>query len=143
MSFTKRDMKYFQHALALAETSTYAPKNIKIGAVVVDKRGLEYAGKNISKSHPLQQKFNHKRFGLDIHDGIGHSLHAEMAAIKVAINKRIDLTGASIYVARIGGKHSQYGMCRPCAACMSAARAVGITDIFYTTEEGIAHERVM
>jgi tRNA(Arg) A34 adenosine deaminase TadA len=137
MQFRKRDLKYFNRALGLAHTSTYGVKNIKIGATVVDKRGNTYDGCNSKKSNPLQYHHNKRRFDMHIHDGITHTLHAEMAAIKLAINKRIDLTGASLYVARVGGKESSYGMCRP-----GAAVAVGITDIFYTTECGYAHERI-
>lgn len=142
MQLRKRDLKYFNRALSLAHTSTYGVKNIKIGATVVDKRGNTYDGYNSKKSNPLQYHHNKRRFGMEIHDGISHALHAEMAAIKLAINKRVDLTGASLYVARVGGRDSPYGMCRPCAACMGAAIAVGITDIFYTTECGYAHERI-
>ena len=142
MRLRKRDLKYFNRALSLAHTSTYGIKNIKIGATVVDKRGNAYDGTNSKKSHPMQRRFNHRRFGGIIHDAISHAMHAEMAAIKLAINKRADLNGASIYVARVGGRDSIYGMCRPCAACMGAAIAVGITDIFYTTEHGYAHEQI-
>lgn len=140
---SKRNWKYLNRAHALAATSTYGTKNIKIGAVLVDKHRNEYHGKNSCKSNPMQQKYNKHRFGQEIHDSIGHCMHAEMAAIKTAINKRVDLTGATIYVARIGSKRSEYGMCRPCAACFDAIRAVGIGDIFYTTEQGVAHEHVM
>lgn len=142
MQFRKRDLKYFNRALSLAHTSTYDSKNIKIGATVVDKRGNTYDGCNSKKSHPLQRQFNHRRFSGVHLDTVTHAMHAEMAAIKLAINKRVDLTGASVYVARVGGRDSLYGMCRPCAACLGAAIAVGITDIFYTTECGYAHERI-
>lgn len=143
MGFTKRDWKHLNNALSLAHTSTYGIKNIRIGAIVVDKQGNTYTGSNSNKSHPMQRRYNKRRFGMEIHDTIVHTLHAEMAAIKNAINKRVDLNGAAIYVSRVGGKNTKYGMCRPCKACMGAIQAVGITDIFYTTEQGIAHERVM
>jgi len=143
MRFTKRDLKYFKRAFNLARSSTYGTKNIRIGACVVDKRGTIYDGSNSKKSHPMQHRFNKRRFGGEVIDTVGHTLHAEMAAIKAAINKRVDLNGAAIYVARVGGKHSFYGMCRPCRACMGAIQAVGIVDIFYTTEQGYAHERVL
>jgi len=143
MLLTKRAKKHLKHALTLAHSSTYGTKNIKIGAVLVDKRGNTYTGSNSNKSHPLQHRYNKHRFGVEIHDTIGHSLHAELAAIKSAINKRVDLTGAAIYIVRVGSKTFNFGMCRPCAACMGAILAVGITDIFYTTEQGVAHERVL
>lgn len=139
---TKHDLKYLRRAHSLAATSTYGTKNIKIGAVVVDKQGNTYSGKNTKKSDPIQQKYNHKRFGQDVHDSIGHSMHAEMAAIKNAIIKRANLQGATIYVSRVGGSHSEYGMCRPCPACIGAVKAVGIEHIIYTTEQGVCHEYV-
>lgn len=139
----KRDHRFFNRAFALAQKSTYGIKNIRIGATVVDKRGNTYDGVNSKKSHPMQRRFNTRRFGGEVPDKVGHTIHAEMAAIRAAINKRADLTGASIYVARIGGRDSIYGMCRPCKACMGAIQAVGITDIFYTTERGYAHEQVL
>jgi deoxycytidylate deaminase len=143
MPFCKKELRHLAGAFALARTSICGNRNIKIGATVVDKRGIQYSGVNSNKSHPMQQRFNKRRFGAEIHDTVGHTLHAEMAAIKNAINRRVDLTGAAIYIARIGGKNTKYGMCRPCKACMEAIISVGITDIFYTTEQGIAHERVM
>jgi len=142
MPFCKKELKYLASALTLAHSSTYGVKNIKIGALVVDKRGNQYIGRNSSKSDPMQYFYNKKRFDGEIFDSVGHALHAEMAAIKNAINRRVDLTGAAIYIARVGS-NTQYGMCRPCAACLAAVIAVGITDIFYTTEQGIAHERVL
>lgn len=109
-----------KEAMHIAHTSTH--DRYKIGAVITLRSGHSYLGFNQAKSHPLQRKF-------DVY-GTGHAhLHAEIHALSVALrfHGTLDLRGASIYVARVGG-----GICRPCASCMKALSHFGVSVVHYT-----------
>lgn len=133
----KRAARFFKVALRASTLSTHA--TINIGAVIAHKNSIIATGANTLKTHPLQRYHNVKRFSSSEHGTANHTIHAEMNAIQKAVQQRINLAGASMYVARMY-KHNKYGMCRPCAACMNAIRVAGIQNIFYTTPDGFAHE---
>lgn len=71
------------------------------------------------------------------------TLHAEAAAIlKLLKERRLeDLSGAEIYVTRFT-RGGSVGLARPCDACMSLIRSVGIAEVHYTTENGTESMRV-
>lgn len=39
-------------------------------------------------------------------------------------------------------KDQPFGLARPCSSCMAAIRDLGIRDIYYTTNDGYAYERL-
>ena len=53
----------------------------------------------------------------------------------------IDFGKVKLYVYRIR-KDQPYGLSRPCPSCMAAIRDIGIKDIYYTTDNGYAYERM-
>lgn len=67
-------------------------------------------------------------------------LHAESAAILDARRRKcVDLSGAKIYVARIGAAKDNFGhtnvaMARPCTMCRGILRSAKIKKAFYTVE---------
>jgi tRNA(Arg) A34 adenosine deaminase TadA len=68
-------------------------------------------------------------------------MHAEVDALQAAQRKltRAQLAKATLYVARAkrasdGSGVWQRGLAKPCDACMRAAGAVGISQVFYTTD---------
>jgi deoxycytidylate deaminase len=68
---------------------------------------------------------------------IGKStLHAEEAAIIKLLQDRRQhqLIGADLYVSRVRPNGS-IGLAKPCDRCMDLIRSVGISRIFYTTNE--------
>ena len=67
--------------------------------------------------------------------------HAEFAALLPLIRKRVDLTGATIYVYRETAD-KKLAMARPCPRCMSLIKKYGIKRIKYSTPDGFAVERV-
>jgi len=129
----KRSERYIIEALRESIRSDY--KRVRIGAVIVNKRGIIAKGYNITASHPMQKFWND-------HSGRianGHSCHAEMAALVRAKDR--DVRGATMYVARFN-RNGALGMCRPCVACAAAIRGAGIHTIVFTTTLGVQHEQV-
>src|SRR3990167_3662103 len=66
------------------------------------------------------------------------SIHAEQSAIlKLLKKRRLDvLAGSTIYISRVGAN----GTCRlsrPCAQCFDLIRAVGISKVVFTTDDGV------
>lgn len=57
------------------------------------------------------------------------SIHAEVAALKAC--RKVDLTGATIYVARIN-KTGKPMMSKPCKRCEKALRERGVKKVYYT-----------
>lgn len=134
--FSKRDIQYFDVATALAKVSTH--HKAKLGAVIVQDREVVSTATNVAKSHPMQMKYNKLRNMEG--DNHRHFIHAELNAIIKTTDKR-KLKGASIYVSRIC-KSKEFGMARPCAACLQAIIDHGINHIFYTTDLGYAQEEL-
>ena len=133
---TVRDYRYFEVARAVSKTSEF--KRVKIGAVVVLDKSIIAVSSNIKKSHPLQKKYNEKRFGPSFEDNCHHFQHAEFAAIAKVMHR--DLSRAKIYVFR-EDKYKKFAICRPCIACTELIRHVGIKDVYYTTPNGYVYEK--
>lgn len=132
----RRDIKYFELAKDISKLSDY--KNIKIGCVIVDGKDIISVGYNHKKSHPLQKKLNYLRF-TEQKERCHHYIHAEMSAIISA--KQANLSNARLYIYRANKDGMQ--MCRPCEACMSAIKSVGIKTIYYTTIDGYCREELI
>lgn len=131
-----RDLRYIKTAAKIAEHSTYARHSI--GCVVVYRNTIISTGCNKDRTDPLQKKYNKER---NISDNYPHKIHAEVDAIKHIIDLDIDWKNVSIYIVRLR-KDQPYGMARPCKSCMSLIKDLGIRNIYYTTNDGIAHERL-
>ena len=71
------------------------------------------------------------------------SVHAEQQAILQLLKARRmnDLIGATIYVSRIG-RNGSMRLSRPCNNCSNLIRAVGISRVVFTTNEGVAEYEV-
>ena len=93
----------------------------KHGAVITRGGSTLSKGYNSYKPHPT--------FG----GGPLLTLHAEAAAIRFAVNKGINLKGATIYVVRHGGLSD---MSKPCLNCEELIRAHGIRKVVYTNKLG-------
>lgn len=135
--FTARDHKLFDVAKSVARTSRH-PK-AHVGAVLVSGKDVVSVGVNGKKSHPLQQKFNNIRFKDD--SAAQHLMHAEIEALVKGRAHHREIEDAAIYVYRVM-KDGSIGMARPCVGCMAALKEYGIREVFYTTDQGLAYERV-
>lgn len=134
--FTKRDMRFFDVAKAIARTSKH--ERFAVGATLVSGGQVISVGVNTNKSHPVQKKYNKYR---NIDKPMHHNLHAEIAAILEALHKLDDLKNVKVYVYR-ETKDGKVAMARPCPACMACLTDNGVRDIYYTTDIGYAYEHV-
>jgi deoxycytidylate deaminase len=95
---------------------------MKHGSVIVKGGRVISTGVNKERSHPRIVSSEH------IKDHC--SVHAEVDAIK----KAKDVSGATIYVARVNRRGEQRDS-RPCSRCYEAIKSSGIKKIVYTTSE--------
>lgn len=130
---TKSERAYFNAARAVSELSDH---RCKIGAIVVLKHRIVSSACNSDcKTHPLQKRYNRYRFAEDT----PHKCHAELLALLPLIKNGVDLSNASIYTYR-QHRDGSLACARPCPSCMELIKDVGITRLFYTTEDGFARE---
>ena len=133
----KSDYRYFSKARQAAKVSDFWKTHV--GAIAVYQGNIIGVGCNLSKTHPIQ-KYNNK-FREEGNDHYNPTLHAEINCINSIRNMDIDFGKVKLYVYRIR-KDQPYGLSRPCPSCMAAIRDIGIKDIYYTTDNGYAYERV-
>lgn len=95
---------------------------MKHGSVIVKGGRVISTGYNKERSHPMIVSSEH------IKDHC--SVHAEIDAIKRAK----DVSGATIYVARVN-RQGKARDSRPCSRCYKAIEEHGIRKIIYTTSE--------
>lgn len=109
----------FNAAYKVAKTSTF--HRHRLGAVVVRGHRILATGSNSI------------RYSKEIKEG---TLHAEEAAILKLLKSRRQhlLSGADIYVSRVR-PNGTVGLARPCDRCMDLIQSVGISRVFYTTNE--------
>lgn len=108
--------------------------NARMAAAIVWRNQIISFGLNELKSHPFQAKYSKNK------DSI--FLHAETSAIKNALLVLAvpELSRASLYIARVKYDSPQknnliWGLAKPCAGCMKAIVAFGISNVCYTTNE--------
>ena len=112
------------------ETAKSSPSRRRIGAVLLKKSKVVATAVNLEKkSHPLQAKFA-KRVGLceKIY------LHAEVSAL---IKAREDAD--TIVVARVD-RQGKLKNSKPCPICAFALEQAGVTNVYYTTNEGFMYK---
>lgn len=131
----------FELARSVATFSDY--KKTHLGCVVVYKGQTVASGYNQNKTHPIQMKYNRKN--RKVNNGNTEmlpKLHAEMSAI-VELRKitDVDFSKCDLFVYRIC-RNREFGMARPCPACMQAIKDIGIKKIHYTTDFGYGTETI-
>jgi tRNA(Arg) A34 adenosine deaminase TadA len=112
------------------ETAKTSPSRRKIGAVLLKKSKVVATAVNLEKkTHPWQAKLA-KKVGLceKIY------LHAEVSAL---IKAKEDAD--TIVVARVNTQN-KLRMAKPCPICAFALEQAGITNIYYTTNEGFMYK---
>ena len=130
------DYKYFQKAHQIATISDY--KKTHVGCVAVYQGQVIGLGCNCNKTHPIQKKYNRYR---KPSDSMLPKLHAEISCLKQIKHLDINFSKVKLYIYRIR-KDQPFGMARPCPSCMAAIRDLGVRNIFYTTNDGYAHEKL-
>ena len=130
------DYKYFQKAHQIATISDY--KKTHVGCVAVYQGQVIGLGCNCNKTHPIQKKYNRYR---KPSDSMLPKLHAEISCLNQIKHLNINFSKVKLYIYRIR-KDQPFGMARPCPSCMAAIRDLGIRNIYYTTTDGYAHEKL-
>lgn len=133
----KSDYKYFSKACQVAKVSDYY--KIHIGCVAVYQGSIIGVGCNCNKTHPKQKFYNKYRKRQT--DAMLPKLHAEMRCINSIQNLDINLSKVKLYIYRIR-KDQPFGLARPCPSCMAAIKDIGIRNIYYTTNDGYAFEKI-
>jgi len=87
----------------------------KVSAAIVRKNKILASGSNVHKTHT---RFGVGKFG---------NLHAESNAIRQAVNKGVDIKGATIYVYRRNKL-----LAKPCADCQALIDKYKINKVKYS-----------
>ena len=134
---SKIDYKYFSKARQIAGISDF--KKIHIGCVAVYQGQIIGLGCNANKTHPMQKFYNRYRQQTD---NLLPKLHAEISCLNQIKHLNINFTKVKLYIYRIR-KDQPYGMARPCPSCMAAIKDLGIRNVYYTTDNGYAYEKII
>ena len=90
------------------------------------------------KGHPYQKIYNEYRQPPDDNEWIP-KVHAEISALSKIKDLNLNPKKLAVYTYRIR-KDQKFGMARPCPACINAIIDMGIKHIYYSTNDGYAHE---
>lgn len=134
---TKTDFYFYEKAKQVAAISDY-PK-IHVGCVAVYQNQIVGIGCNSNKTHPVQKYYNKYR---EESDELLPKLHAEMNCLNQLRHLHINYSKVKLYIYRIGNDR-KHRIARPCPSCMAAIRDLGIKHIYYTTDDGVAHEKLI
>ena len=132
----KNDYRFFEKAKKVASVSDFYKTHM--GCVAVYQGQVIGLGCNCNKTHPSQQYYNQYR---EKSDSLLAKLHAEMSCLNSIKNQNINFSKVKLYIYRIR-KSQPFGLARPCPSCMAAIRDLGIRDIYYTTNDGYAYEKL-
>ncbi len=130
------DYRYFDKARQAALISDFHKTHI--GCVAVYQGQVIGLGCNCNKTHPAQKFYNRYR---KQSDSMLPKLHAEINCINQIKHLDINFSKVKLYIYRIR-KDQPYGLSRPCPSCMAAIKDLGIRDIYYTSNDGYAYERI-
>lgn len=134
--FSNSDFRFFEKAKKVASVSDFYKTHM--GCVAVYQGQVIGLGCNCNKTHPSQQYYNQYR---EKSDSLLAKLHAEMSCLNSIKNQNINFSKVKLYIYRIR-KSQPFGLARPCPSCMAAIRDLGIRDIYYTTNDGYAYEKL-
>ena len=90
----------------------------------------------------MQHKYNYLRYDdKNINYYYNPSLHAEIQALNKIKYLDIDFSRVEVYVYR-EFKNGKPALARPCVSCMEFIKDLGIKNIYYSTPDGYAYERI-
>lgn len=136
--FTKRDRQHFSAARQAAQNSDF---RVQVGCVITYGGNVIAKGWSTERTDPVQAKYNFYRHFED-DNGVAHKQHAEVMALKKIRWLDIDRAKVCVFVWR-EYKNGSPAMARPCAACMQMLKRMGIRNIYYSTNGGMAAEKLV
>lgn len=139
MSLSKMDYKFFSKARKAAEFSDI--HRTHLGCVAVYQGSVIGIGYNMNKTHPIQKYYNRYRKLYYHLDTYIPNLHAEISCLNSIRHLDVNFSKVKLYIYRIR-LDQDYGLARPCPSCMAAIKDLGIKDVYYTTNDGFAYEKV-
>ena len=130
---------YLKLASDCAKNASYnGPSHVKLGCIAVYHGTILAKGWNSDKTHTQQAKYNYLRFSEKRHY-CPHKIHAEQSVLTKIKYLDIDFSKVTLFIYR-EYKDGSPAPARPCPSCMSAIKAMKITQIVYTTDDGYAIE---
>lgn len=140
MQFSKQQMKFFERAADVAADSNF--DKYHVGCIAVLKNKIIASSPNKLKTHPLQAEYDRFReFNCRSDPKNMHSLHAEVSCLNILRNQDINYKDLELYIVRLR-RDRDYGLARPCAACMNLIINKGIRRIYYSTNLSFAFEEL-
>lgn len=141
MEFSKKQLNFFNEAANVAAKSDFCKHHL--GCIAVLKNKIIAAASNKLKTHPVQKKFDdrYREFNCTSDLKNMHSLHAEIACVNMIKDSNINFKDVELYIVRLR-KNYEYGLARPCAACMNLIKSKGIRKIYFSTNTGFAFEEI-
>lgn len=131
------DKHYLRCAKEVSNASDFP--RVHIGCVIVQRHRLISSGYNSeTKMSTLQSRVNSKHFKCHC----SGKLHAETMAMLPFLKTHTSLKGATLYTYRETAD-GRLGKSRPCPRCMSLIKSLEIKKIVYTTEDGVAKEKLI
>lgn len=141
MEFTKKQIKFFEKAAEIAKQSEF--DRYHIGCIAILKNKIIASSFNKLKTHSVQAKYDkYRNFNCLSDPKNMHALHAEIGCVQSIKLIDVDYKDIQLYIVRVL-KNGEYGLSRPCAACMPYIKSKGIKHIYYTTNYGFAHEEIL
>lgn len=140
MQFSKQQMRFFERAAEIAADSSF--DKYHMGCIAVLKNKIIAASPNKLKTHPLQAEYDkYREFNCRSDPKNMHSLHAEIACLNMIKDQNINYKDLELYIVRLR-RDRDYGLARPCAACMNLIINKGIRRIYYSTNLSFAFEEL-
>lgn len=136
---SKSDERLFTKAKQAALQSDYHKEHV--GYIAVYQGKIIGVGYNSEKTHPIQYHYNKYRNN-DRYEFFVPKLHAEINCINSIRHLDINSQKVKLYIYRVL-TDKPYGISRPCPSCMAAIKDFGIRNIYYTTDDGYAYEKIL
>lgn len=115
--------------------------NAHIGCAVYYKGNIIAKGFNSNKTSPVQERYNVYRYRNEGDRYYPAKNHAEISTLKKIRNLDIDFSKVRVYTYR-ELKDGKIANSRPCPSCLAFIKQLGIKQIYYTTNDGYAKEKL-
>jgi deoxycytidylate deaminase len=112
-----------------------------VGCVAVIGNKVVATGFSQQRTHPMQRYYNRFR-DFNGQTNITAKLHAECAMLSSFRHLNIEFSKADVYIYRIC-RSRDAGLAKPCLSCEMALRSAGIKNVYYTSDDGFCHDKII
>ncbi len=124
---TNKEKKAFHRAIDKSRSHEHDLNNNHTLCAVILLNSQLFYGFNKKKTHPLQKEFSKNKHAI--------YLHAEIDAIQSAYRECGNIEDSTLYIARTTAD-GHIANAYPCKGCREAIEYFGISQTFFTTENG-------